>query len=413
MSDPAQRGANVAVLIRIMTDDNDTAAPDPTTDAVPVEYSSINRNSPFTTEQSTEATGSLVGGAADVQGQAATFGFQSRIKGAGNGVVYTSSVKPPLHSALAACGMKPLFTAAIVAALATAGGATAVTLPASFPATARALMGMPLMIGAGVGVGRVPFVIEYTAGRVATLTENFSTPLDATTSLALPANWTYAGTSPSDAASRLTDQPKAVIYLYRDGVLWKYTHCRGIVDLSGNAAKRGMAQFTFTGIFAGREDVAVPANLVVANHLAPTLVKGSGAGASSVALLKRRELSLSTWSLTNGSQVTSPEDPNTPQGFGPGEIGGRVPVLTVDPLATLVANRDTITDIGTGTVMPGVLRHGMTQGNRWAVTMPQLQLTGESDTQRGDLVGEQITAQAQSIGKDATGRDTDRIISFY
>lgn len=413
MSDPAQRGANVAILIRLMTDDSDTAAPDPTTDSVPVEYSSISRNSPFSTEQSTEATGSLVGGAADVVGQAATLGFQSRIKGAGNGITYTSSVKPPLHSALAACGMKPLFTAAIVAALATAGSATSATLPASFPATVRALMGMPLLIGAGVGSGRAPFVIEYTAGRLATLTETFNPALDATTSVALPANWTYAGTSPSTEAARLTDQPKAVIYLYRDGVLWKYTHCRGVVDLSGNAAKRGMAQFNFTGIFAGREDAAVPTNLVTANHLAPTLVKGSGAGASSVALMKRRELSLSTWSLTNGSQVTSPEDPNTPQGFGPGEIGGRVPVLTVDPLATLVANRDTITDIGAGTTMSAVLRHGTVMGNRWAVTLPQVQLTGESDTQRGDLVGEQITGNAQKIGYDATGRDTDRIICFF
>lgn len=410
MADPTQRSAFIAVGIRLMADENDTALPDPATDFIGIELDGITRGSPFTTEQSNEATGSMVAGAAQVIGQAASFAFRSRIRGAGAGVVYTSTVKPPLHAALSACGKRAQFQAAIAAAALTAGSATSGTLANTAPATAGAVVGMPLVLSSGANSGRTPMVLGYTSGRVATLSETFDTPLT-TESAGIPANWTYAGTSPADAAAKATDQPMAVIAFYRDGVLFKYTHCRGVVNLDGRAARPGFGAFNFTGIFAGKVDAAMPSLAALKQHAPPNLAKGSDA--SSVAIMNRKPLSLSTWSLNDGATVTSSEDPNTTIGFGAGEIGLRTPVLTVDPLATLVANRDVLAQISTGAVVPASFRYGSQAGNRWALTIPAAQVTGESDTQRDNLVGEQITAQATSPGKDAYLRDTDSVLCFF
>ncbi|GAA0745177.1 hypothetical protein CA233_19180 [Sphingomonas sp. ABOLD] len=412
MSDPTQRSAFIAVGIRLMADDNDTALPDPATDFIGIELDGITRGSPFTTEQSNEATGSLVSGAAQVIGQAASFAFTSRIRGAGPGVVYTSTVKPPLHAALSACGKRAQFQAAVAAAALTAGSATSATLANGAPATAGALVGMPLILSGGTANnGRLPMVTGYSAGRVATLSETFDTPLTTGESAAIPANWTYSGTTPADATAKATDQPLAVIAFYRDGVLFKYTHCRGVVNLNGRSARPGFAAFSFAGIFAGKTDAAVPSLAALKQHAPPNLARGTDA--SNVAIFNRKPVSISTWSFNDGANVTSSEDPNTNIGFGAGEIGQRTPVLTIDPLATLVANRDVLAQISTGALVPASFRYGTQAGNRWALTIPVAQVTGESDTQRDNLVGEQITAQAISQGKDAYLRDTDSILCFY
>ena len=409
--DQTIRPANVAVLLKLEATEAVDAGPDAALDALPVEADSVSYNSPWTQEASNEATGSLVAGAPLIIGQAATVSFRSRIKGAGNGVTYTSTVKPPLHQALQASGWRGQFQAAIAAALATAGTATSLTLGASFPAIARALIGVPLVITAGAGNGAQPLVTEYTAGKVATLGDTFTPPLDATTSVSVPANWTYAQTSPSDAAARATDQPSATIYIYEDGVLLKFVGCRGVATLDGRTARPGFAAFAFTGIYAGKTDAAIPANLVVASHSAPVLAQGSAK--SPAALINRKPLAISTWTLDPGSQLETPEDPNTPYGFGTSQIVDRTPTLRIDPLATLVANRDTISDIGNGVTMPAVLRHGSVAGNRWTLVAPLGQPVTADPGTRGKLRSEDITLQLRSLGKDAVTRDTDRILAFY
>lgn len=408
MADTTIRPANVAVLIKLETQEGVDASPAAATDAIPVEADSVSYNSPWTTEQSNEATGSLVSGAPLIIGQAATISFRSRVKGAA--ATYTATVKPPLHQALQACGWKGQFQAAIATALATAGSATSVTLPASYPSTAQALLGMMLSITAGAGNGASPAVIDYTSARVATLAESFNPVLGTTSSVALPANWTYAQTSPSDAASRATDQPSATIYIYEDGTLLKFVGCRGTAALEGQSARPGFATLSFSGIYAGKTDVAIPAGLVVAGHSAPVLAQGSAV--SPAVLLNRKPLPISRWALDPGSTLETPDDPNTTYGFGPGQITDRAPRLTLDPLATLVATRDTITDIGNGTTMSAVLRHGSVSGNRWALIAPLAQPVEANPGTRGNLRSEEMALQLRSGGKDAYSRDTDRFLVF-
>ncbi len=410
-NDPTIRQTNVAVLFGLQTDEDTPLALDPTQHAIPVEADSVSYGSPWTQEDSNEATGSFVAGAPLIVGQAVPISFKFRIKGAGPGIAYSPTVKPPHHAVYQAAGWRGLFTAAIAAAVAAGGTATTVTLPAAFPGTARALLGMMLLIGAGTGAGAAAAVIDYSAGRVATLADSFTPPLDNTSSVAVPANWTYAQTSPSDVASRLVDHPAASCAIYRDGTLATFSGVRGTIALEGNSAKPGYATFTGTGIYQGKVDAAIPATLVIAGHSAPVLVQGSDV--SNAALLNRRKCRLSTWSLDPGSQLENIDDPNTPFGFGPGQITDRKSMLGVNPLSTLVANRDTIADIGNGVVMPAMLRHGSQAGNRWALVVPRAQPVTLEAENRGKLMADKTTLQCLSAGKDAAGRDSDRILVFY
>lgn len=411
MADPIIRPANVAVLLKLEAVEGVDAAPTGTSDAIPVEADSVEYNSPWTQEQSNEATGSLVSGAPLVIGQPATISFRSRIKGAGVGAVYTASVKPPLHQALQACGKRGQFTAGIATALASAGTAISATLAAGFPATAAALLGMPLDITAGIGIGRRPTVVGYTAGKVATLAETFDPALDATSSIALLANWTYAGTSPRDNAARATDHPSATIYIYEDGTLLKFVGCRGTMSGDGQTSRPGYGAFNFTGVYAGKTDAAIPSDLVVANHSAPVLVKSTAA--SPVVTFDRKPLPISQWSWENGGEVESPQDPNTNYGFGPGQIGGRTPMLRMDPLASLVAARDITTQIGNGARGPAVIRCGSQIGNSWALTLPLAQPVENTPGRRGNFRSEQLAFQAIPSGLDAQTRDSEAILTFF
>jgi hypothetical protein len=411
-ADPIIRPKNVLVMLKLETTEAVDAPPSPSVDAIPVDADSVTYNAPYAVEQFAEATGSLVAGAPLIIGQAATVSFRSQMKGAGNNVTYTSSVKPPLHQALQACGKRGQFNAAITGETLTAGTSLTATLSAAFSSTASSYLGMPLKIDSGAGAGVTSIIVEYNNVRRAALSHSFSPVLDTSSVVTLPANWTYAGTSPRDASARATDHPSGTIYINEDGVLRKFIGCRGIVKYSGTTAKPGFAEFSFTGVYAGKTDTALPTTIVLANHSGPALVQGSNL--SYAVTLNRQPLPISTWALENGGDaIESPDDPNTLQGFGTGVIGGRAPVLALDPLASTVAVRNLDTMIAAGTVLPTVLKAGSIAGNRWALTLPTGQPVSADPSKRGSLRAEQIGIQALSSGLDAYTRDTDGILCFY
>lgn len=405
------RTRNVVILYKLQSAAGVDAAPT-ASDAIPFELDGTTYNTPYTVEQSNEATGSLVAGAPLVVGQPAQVDIRFRIKGAGAGVTYTSLIKPPHHSVFAACGRRGVFTASVAAAAITAGTVNSATLGTGFGTTAQAYRGMPLQFAAGNSNGRLVNVVDYTSGKVASLSDVFGGALNTSVTAAVPANWTYSGTSPKDAAARTTDHPLATIYFYEDGVLYKFIDCRGsLSDFGGASARPGMATASHRGVYLGKEDAAVPA-VTVLDHSAPVLAVGSD-GVTPAFLINRRELAISTWSMGDGTQVESPEDPNTRNGFGAGEIGGRTPVLNIDPLATLKATRDIIAEIEAGTAYSGVMRFGSVAGNRWSLTLPRLLPVQSSPGNRNGLRSEQQQLQALNPGVDAAGRDAESILCFY
>jgi hypothetical protein len=392
---------NSVLLIALQSAEGVAATPSPTTDAVPFESDSVDFNSPFKTEDSNETTGSFDAGAPLVLGQAATFSFKSRLKGAG--ATYTSSVKPPLHAALQACSWLGQFTAGVAAAALTAGTAASATLGTGFSSTAQAYRGMPLLLTGSPADGRMPLVSDYSTGKVAKLTDLYGSALSTGNQGAIPANWTYFPTSPATASERASMTPLATIYYYEDGILWKWMDCRGIVDLDGASARPGISTFNFTGVYMGRQDADVPSNAVFPRQSAPLLVQGSSAAPA--IQIAGKPLPISTWSIKTGGQAESPDDPNTYAGFGGAQLSDRSFSLEIDPLMTLTATRDILADIGAFSQYAGGLQLGGTAGNRVSILLPLLQPVDSTAAMRGKLRSERQMYRPLNPGRDAAGRD--------
>jgi hypothetical protein len=403
------RISNSAILVKAETTEGVDAAPG-AADAIPFEQNGYSYNWPFASEANNEATGSLVAGAPDMIGQPFEVTINVRLKGAN--ATYTSSVKPPHHALFAISGYRGLFTAAVAAAALTAGTTTSATLGTGFSSTTRAYLGMPLIMS-GAAAGAVPLVTEYSSGKVATLCDQFGVALGTDSSAAIPANWTYANTSPLDPTARLTDHPSGTIYIYEDGTLIKGVAMRGTLEeISAATAKAGFAVFKFKGIFAGKVDASIPAGIDVPAHSAPTLVQGPS-NSSPAFTLKRAGLAIDSFSIKDQASLDSPDDPNTAYGFGPGLIGGRVPMLSCSPLARLVAVKDTLADLGGGAQYVGGIRFLGAAGNRIAITLPKVQQTGGQPGTRGEARSEQNDYRLLRTGVDAQNRDTDKIFCFY
>lgn len=404
------RHRNVAMRFKLETTPGTDASP-AAADAFPFEVDGYSYNGPYRAEASAEANGSLAAGAPLIVGQPAEVSIRVRLKGAGPGSTYSAGVKPPHAALFEACGWRGLFTAAQAGSAISAGTTTSLTLATGYTPGLQSRRGMPLQLAAGNSNGRLVHVSDEDAARLCTLTDVFGAALNTSVTAALPANWTYAPTSPADAAARATDHPAGTLYLYEDGVLRKFVGLRGRMDLNGETARPGFATFTFMGIFAGRTDVARVTD-TVAQHAAPILAMGTG-GINPAVLINRKQLAIKTWSLGSNGQLESTDDPNTPYGFGTAEIAGRDAMLSIDPIETLVANRDTVAEIEAGTRYPGVLRFGSVAGNRWSLTTPLLQPVDPAPGTRGIYRTEQLRLSALNPGNAPSTRDADAILCFH
>lgn len=405
------RPRNVAMTFKIEATTGQDAGPT-AADAFPFEADGYSYNAPYRSEASQEANGSLAAGAPLTVGQPAEISVRARIKGAGPGTTYSASVKPPHHALFEACGLRGLFTAAVAAAALTAGDTSAATLAAAFASDAQAYRGMPLQLAAGNSNNRLVHVTDYSTGREATLADVFAAALTTSVTAALPANWTYAPTSPKDVASRATDHPSGTLYIYEDGVLHKFVGCRGsVTQLGGQTARPGFATFSLMGIYAGKSLAAIP-SVNVPQHAAPVLAMGTG-GVDPRVVINRKELAVSQWNVNFGQEKEVSDDPNTPHGFGSPELAGRGLRLEIDPLATLPANRDTVAEIEAGTQYPGVVRLGAVAGNRWSAALPLMQPADPAVSTRGIYRSENLSLAALNSGVGPSGRDSDLVLCFY
>ena len=407
---PVIRPRNVAMLFKLESTVGTDASP-ATSDAFPFEADGYSYNAPYRSEDSQEADGSLVAAAPLIVGQPAEISIRCRMKGAGAGAVYSSSVKPPHHALLESCGKRGLFTDAIAAQALAAGTTSSATLGTSFPATSQALRGMPLVLAGGASGGRTVHIASYNSSKVASLTDLFGSALDTSVTAALPKNWSYAGTSPKSSAARAADHPSGTLYLYEDGTLHKFVGCRGsLSDWGGQTARPGFMTFNLMGIYAGKSDTAIPA-VTPAVHSAPVLAKGNG-GVNDAFLINSAGLAIQSWAIAEGANKEVTDDPNTAFGFGSPEIAGRSPSLNINPLQTLKANRDTIAEIEAGTTYSGVIRMGNVAGNRVSIVFPSLMPTDPAVGQRGIYRTEELKLRALNAGVGPDNRDSDSIIVF-
>lgn len=405
------RPANSALLFKNETTPGTDASPAGNVDAIPFEEGSVQIGNPFTEQTSNEANGTMGQTAPMIIGQPVPVRFRFQIKGAGVGAVYSSSVKPPHHAVYQSSGLRGFFQAAVTATALASGTTTSATLASPFAATAQLYRGMPLVLGGSPVAGATPFVSDYTAGRVATLTDEFGSALSSSHTAAIPLNWTYAPTSPKDSAARATDHPASTVYYYEDGLLKKVLGVRGQLTITGQNAGVLTGEFVGSGIYGGESDAAIPSNLAVAGHTGPLLVQGQALNLAVAA--NRKALHISQFSLAFNANVVSPGTPNSPYGFEAAEIGKRQPLLTVDPLRHLVAVRDTLTQMQNATQFTGIIRAGAQAGNRIGLTMPILQIASREDGTRDIFRTEQLGLRPIiTAAQDAQTRDNDIVLCF-
>lgn len=410
MGDLVIRLRNVLGMVKLETTENVNPTLSALTDAIPFEIDSLSIGSPFTTEQSGEATGTMIAGAPLVIGQAMPVSLRMRMKGAGAGVIYSASVKPPAHALLAACGLRGLFTDAVAVTALAAGTGNSATLATPYAATAQLYRGQRILL-TGTAAGAHPIITDYTVGRVATLADTFSPALTTGSSAEIKPNWTYAMTSPQTDVERAADQPSAWLEFNEDGIQYALGGFRGNVRVSVQTARPGYFEISGMAIWNGQVDADMPTGAVVANHAAPTLNMQSGI--SPAFAVDRKKLPISNFTFDWASQVDSYEDPNTPNGFGAGQIGGREPALTCDPLKTRLSVRNHLLALETGGgPYVGVQRAGQTSGNRWSLVQPRLLPQAVEMATRGNARSENLTFRAVSPGRDSAGRDGDAILCF-
>jgi hypothetical protein len=275
----------------------------------------------------------------------------------------------------------------IAGVAATAGTTTTFTGGAAWSSTAQAYRGMPVLIGGNPATPAFASIIDYTAGKIATLGDLFGSALTTSSVPSIPANVLYAPLS--------SGIPTLSMALYRDGVLYTFRAGRGTVSFEFQAAGTCKANFQFSALFVSKTDAAMPAT-VTYDGTRP------GTFRNSTMKVKRAIAALDTLSLNVGGSLVFPGDPNQLDGFTVPEIVSRSNTGSINPLETLVATRDILGDFKAGTAQPIVARvtgGAAVAGNRIAMTVPSALYTGYSPGDRSGLATEEAPFFCQ--GQDA------------
>lgn len=377
----ALRNRNAVTLFKIESTPGTDAAPVAANDAIATENFRI--RPALNTIRTAEDSGSLDDLGPIVAGMQVTVSFELRLKGAAS-----AGAAPEWGKVMRACGWAETLTASAIPAApeacAAGGSTTLAILGASASTTAQLYRGMPLnLTGAVAGL---TFISDYTAAKNATLVETMSGAIVATTNWQIPPNALYAPAS--------SNIPAATIYRYVDGKLWKIVGCRGDWALRVDAGGSGMISFTFTGIAAAafETDVAVPASPVYDATRPPIWIAGK-------MLYNRVAIGLSSYALAGNNGLAYPPNPNSTDGFEPGEIVARNMTGTIDPNEVLVATQDFMGDLRAGTRRIQHVRLGTVSGNRVGITNPAAQGTGKEPGDRGGIAMSGFPFAA--VGKDS------------
>lgn len=374
----ALRKRNAALLFKIETTEGVAVTPSASTDAVLVEAPQLNFNPQNV--QTNEVTGSIDNRGPIVGGLQASISFSVYAKGSG-----TAGTAPEVGDLLRACGWAETITATAVPAAAEACGAggstTTAQLGASASATAQLYRGMPITFSSGQTLST--FITNYTTGKIATLAEAAAGTINAGVNYQIPVNVLYSPAS--------TGIPTGTLYYYEDGVLTILKGVRGTFTMEWTAAGAVKLNFTMSGEFVSKTDVAVPA--CTYDSTRPPIWR------SGKSLVDRAVAVVSRLNFDCGNNVVYPENPTSTEGFDTCVITERAMAGQIDPQATLVATRSILTDMRNGTQKIINALVGTAVGNRVGITIPAALYTGASPSDRQGLATEDVPFSC--IGQDA------------
>jgi hypothetical protein len=333
-------------------------------------------------------TGSLDPAASIVGGMRARLRLTVPLRGSG-----TAGTAPEWGRLMQCATMQETLTAAAVPAsplALSAGGASAVTLGATFGTTAQQYRGMPLALGAITGdQPALSAIADYTAGRVASLIHTVSTTFTVTQTAQIPINQRYSPTSDEAVFKTCT------IYAYQDGMRWRFTGCLGTWSLELTTGGIGFLSFDFMGSFVPTaENVSMPVGWnTAARPTAPRFVAGACRLAGAVARVGR-------FSVQAGVNTVLPENPEAAEGYDPAVPVSRNVVGSIDPLMDTTVSIPRFNNFRNGINMSLGAILGSTPGNRFAIVLPSVRATAMNPGQRGGLVVDTISFEAE--GPDAT-----------
>lgn len=341
-----------------------------------------------TIDQDREVSASLDPGDSIVGGIKATVAFDVFMKGSG-----TAGTPPEVGPLLKMSGWSETITAAAIPAApeALASGVSGIqaTLGATAAATVNLYRGMPVVFTGGIA--GASFIYDYSAAKLAKLTDTLGGSLSTDTNYQIPVNVLY-----SLASGTI---PNGTLYFYNDGTLWKFVGCQANSPIALNSGAAGKLSFSFSGVFIGTTDAAM---------VTPTY-DGTQRQVwrNGVFTINSVAAALKALTFDPGSTITQPDDPNEIEGFGQAVITARTPRGQMDPLMTLVATRASVSHFQNMTKQPVHGRYGATAGNRVALTMPSCLYHNATP---GDSGG---GLTALTIPFHPTGEDAGAFLCFW
>jgi hypothetical protein len=310
-----------------------------------------------------------------------------RIPLRGSGAAATA---PEWGKLMKACRWEEVVQSAAVGAptAATAGTETTATLATPFAAAAQGYRGMPILLTGNPTGPQLTTILDYTAGRVATLPMSFTPPLSAATLAQVPINHLY----------RLTDDEALIrpvtIYAYRGGQRWRFVGCKGSMSLEMVSGQPGFLTFTMRGqLLAAYEAVPLPTGWnTIARPQTPIWANG-------LSRLDRVLARCARYTFNNNNSMYDPENPEAPQGYDAPEITEAGSSVTIDPFSSTTNSIGRFGKFQVGTSLPFAGIMGSAEGNRIAVTNPSLRITAYDDSNRGGLGVDNLTLMPDVPGQ--------------
>jgi len=282
----------------------------------------------------------------------------------------------------------------IAAATATAGSKTGFTADAPFAATADLYRGMPVLLSTNPVTPEFTFMNEYSVARVAEIVKTMGAALDNTTVVSIPANVVYVQASAAI--------PSVSLEVYRDGLLYRFTGCRGSVKFSYDAGGATKADFSISGLFVSKTDAAVPS--ITYDDVRP------GSFRNSPFLINRLQAGISNLSIDLANNLVFPPDSGGSEGFVSPKITGRHVTGSVDPNETLVATRDIMTTFRAGGVqiIHATVKGGSAAnvGQRISQMIPEAFYTKDDPSDRDGIATEDVEFFCK-------GKDSGAYLCFF
>jgi len=188
-------------------------------------------------------------------------------------------------------------------------------------------------------------------------------------------------------------QKSCTIYFFKDGKRIIGTGCVGMVSGSLQIGSYAKFSFTFVGHLVSEADIALPTATYLANT-PPVLIGVPFVVDSRTPALTKLDFDL-------GIEIAKPSNIVAADGFGQLQITGRKVSCSFDDEDVLVATYNWLSKWQLGTAISlttGVI--GSVAGNRFAVTLPAVTYTEQSQGDKSGIVTREISGHAAESTTD-------------